>query len=115
MKENQENCDSLFFQVVFHQVVLQPFSALQQFASHSATITQIIEKMKIPEIQTMGWKRNTAKPDLGTSPTNNTAKKLCQPLGNLIGDPASHLYFTERERGKKLRLCWSCSMTLFSD
>jgi hypothetical protein len=91
VKENQENCDSLFFQVVFHQVVLQPFSALQQFASHSATITQIIEKMKIPEIQTMGWKRNTAKPDLGTSPTNNTAKKLCQPLGNLIGDPASHL------------------------
>jgi hypothetical protein len=58
MKENQENCDSLFFQVVFRRVVLQAFSALQHFASHSAT-TQIIEKMKTPEIQTMGWKRNT--------------------------------------------------------
>lgn len=55
----KENCDSLFFQVVFRQVVLQVFSALQNFASHSATITQIIEKMKTPEIQTMGWKRNT--------------------------------------------------------
>jgi hypothetical protein len=46
--------------------------------------------------------KDRAKLDLGTSPTNNTAKKLCQPLGNLIGDPASHLYFTERERGKKI-------------
>ena len=35
--------------------------------------------------------KHRAKPDLGTSPTNNTAKKLCQPLGKLIGDPASHL------------------------
>jgi hypothetical protein len=59
VKENQENCDSLFFQVVFRRVVLQACSALQHFASHSATITQIIEKMKTPEIQTMGWKRNT--------------------------------------------------------
>jgi hypothetical protein len=45
--------------------------------------------------------KHRAKLDLGTSPTNNTAKKLCQPLGNLIGDPASHLYFTEREREAK--------------
>jgi hypothetical protein len=59
VKENQENCDSLLFQVVFHQVVFQPVCALQQFASHSVTITQIIEKMKILEIQTMGWKRKT--------------------------------------------------------
>jgi hypothetical protein len=116
VKENQENCDSLFFQVVFHQVVLQPFSALQQFASHSATITQIIEKNENTRNSDNGMEeKHRAKLDLGTSPTNNTSKKLCQPLGNLIGDPASHLYFTERERGKKLRLCWCCSMTLFSD
>ena len=57
-KKNQENCDSLFFQVVFHQVVLQAFSALQQFASHSATITQIIENENNRN-STMGWKRNT--------------------------------------------------------
>lgn len=50
--------NSQFFQIAFHQLVLQAFSALLQFASHSAKIMKITDKMNIQEIQIMGAKIN---------------------------------------------------------
>lgn len=57
-KKKNDSRNSRFFQVVFHQLVLRAFSALLQFASHSAKIVKITDKMNIQEIQTVGAKIN---------------------------------------------------------